>query len=153
MIPGKDRPFVFEDLTIGMAWTFHRTMRAEDMEATMALTGDQNGYHVDPAFAKAAGFGKIIVPGLLPSSMFTKIGGNLNLLAREMVFRYLMPVYLGDCLEARLEVSALNPDRRIAVFDGHIINQDGAVVLTCRLEGHLPQSEWGHPEKPEPYFP
>lgn len=143
---------IFEDLKIGMRWSFRRTLTGEDMEATMALTGDQGGYHVDEAFAVAAGFQRLIVPGLLPASMFTKIGGNMNFLAREMRFTFLKPVYVGDTLEAEITITTLDPERKIATFEGTLTNQEGVTVLTCETRGHLPLPEWGVPVKPPAYF-
>lgn len=143
----------FSDLRLGMRWTFRRDITASDHETTMALTGDQGGYHVDQRFARAAGFRTTIAPGLLAASMFTKLGGDLNYLAREMVFNFHRPVYVGDRLEAVIEIVEIDPERRLAVFEGTITNQDGEQVLTCRSTGHVPPEDWGVPEKPAPHFP
>ncbi len=148
-----DEHLTFADLRVGMRWVFRRRITAGDLEATMALTGDRGGYHVDERFARAAGFDTVIVPGLLPASLFTKLGGNLNFLAREMVFNFRRPVYVGDRLEAVIEIVEIDPERSLAVFEGAITNQDGEQVLTCRTTGRVPPAEWGVPRKPPPYFP
>ncbi len=140
----------FADLAVGMRWSFRRTITAEAMEATLQLTGDLGGYHTDAGFARAAGFRELIVPGLLPASMVTKLGGELNFLAREMNLRFLKPVYVGDVLEASLEITGLEPGRRHVTIEGAITNQHGETVLTCRVAGTVPPAAWGVPRKPPP---
>lgn len=137
----------------GLRLRFRRTVTEADLAAAVHLTGDQNGYHVDAAFARAAGFRTAITPGLLQASLVTKLGGDLNLLAREMRFRFHKPVYPGDTLEAEVEVVEAEPERRRIACEATVSNQHGEVVLTCRVEGHLPAPEWGTPVKPPPRFP
>ena len=143
----------FEDIHVGWRRSWRRVIGEEDIQATIALTGDQGGYHVDEAFAKAAGFRTIIAPGILQASMPTKIGGELNFLAREITFRFLKPVYAGDVLEVTMEVAAIDAERRLVTMEGEVTNQDGEVVLTMLTHGHFPRSEWGIPDKPPPSLP
>ena len=44
--------------------------------------------------------------------------------------RFLQPVYAGDTITARCEVTSLNEERRIAILDCSCINQDGDQVMT-----------------------
>lgn len=111
------------------------------------MTGDHGGYHVDEAFARRAGFRTVITPGLLQAGMMTKLGGDLNFLAREITFSYLKPVYAGDVLDAVITVTAVEPAKNRLTMQGQITNQAGEVVLTCRTTGYLPKPEWGVPDK------
>ncbi len=143
----------FEDIHVGWRRSWRRIISEEDIQATIALTGDQGGYHVDEDFAKAAGFRTVIAPGILQASMPTKIGGELNFLAREISFRFLKPVYAGDALEVTMEVAAIDGEKRMVTMEGQVTNQDGEVVLTINTHGNFPHPEWGIPSKPPPPLP
>ena len=142
------RHLLIDDLKVGDTFSFRRTITEDDLRATIALTRDQGGYHVDERFAQAAGFRTVITPGLLQASMATKLGGDLNFLAREISFTYLKPVYVGDELEVVLRVERVEPARRLTELSGDIRNQHGEVVLKVRAAGHLPHPDWGLPVRP-----
>ncbi len=136
------------EVRVGWRRTWRRTIEEADIRATIALNGDQGGYHVDEAFARAAGFRQVIAPGLLQAGMVTKIGGDLSFLAREITFRFLKPVYAGDTLEVDCRCVAFEPGNRLVTLEAEVTNQDGDVVLSCRTVGHLPKPEWGDPVRP-----
>jgi len=140
--------YLIGDLRPGQVFRWRRTISEEDLLAAVRLTHDRGGYHVDPAFARRAGFREAIAPGLLQASLFTKIGGDLNFLARDIGFRYFKPVYAGDCLDVEVTIKTVEPDKNRISIDGRVINQSGEVVVTCESTGYLPRPEWGVPEKP-----
>lgn len=139
--------YLIDDMTLGRTFRWRRTITDADVQATIRLTGDHGGYHVDEAFARKAGFRAIIAPRLLQASMGTKLGGDLNFLAREITFRYLKPVYAGDTLDVEMAVTAIESSKNRIRLEGQITNQAGEVVLTCTATGHLPKLEWGVPDK------
>lgn len=139
-----------EDLHVGWRYSWRRTVVDADFQAAIAFCGDQGGYHVDEAFAVAAGFRGLIAPGLLQTGMVASIGGHLNLLAHEITFRYLKPVYAGDALEASCQVVAIEAERRRVSLHAEITNQDGEIVLTAEVAGYMPDPAWGVPAKPPP---
>jgi acyl dehydratase len=144
------RHWLIEDLAVGQRFTWRRSITHEDILATVRLTGDQGGYHVDEAFARRAGFRTLIAPGLLQGSLATKLGGDLNFLAREMAYQFLKPVYAGDDLEVSFEVVAVEREKNRVTFQGGVINQAGEQVVTFRATGYMPRADWGVPVKPGP---
>lgn len=146
-MPEQEPHYLIDDMTIGRKFRWRRAITAADVQATIRLTGDHGGYHVDEAFARRAGFRTVIAPGLLQASMGTKLGGDLNFLAREITFRYLKPVYAGDTLDVEMAVTAMEKAKHRITLEGQITNQSGEVVLTCTAIGHLPRPEWGVPDK------
>jgi acyl dehydratase len=142
--------YVIEDVHVGMEFSFSRTVTEADLEATMRLTGDHGGYHTDPEFARAAGFQSVIVPGLFQAGLGTQIGGHLNFLAREITFRYLKPVYVGDVLRCTMRISAVQPEKNRIELQGEVVNQRGEQVLSTAGYGYLPRAEWGVPKRPPP---
>ena len=143
-------PQTFDDLHLGWKHSLRRTITQADMEQVIRVTGDQGGYHVDDDFARAAGFRTLITPGLLQAGMLTEIGGRLNFLAREMRFQFTNPVYVGDTLEACVEVTALDPGKELVTMSAQVSNQDGAAVLQAEIRGYMPRRAWGTPRKPPP---
>lgn len=146
-MPGAAPYHRIEDLHVGQSFRWRRAITEADLWATIRLTGDHGGYHVDEAFARRAGFRTVITPGLLQAGMMTKLGGDLNFLAREITFSYVKPVYVGDVLEAVITVTAVEPAKNRLTMQGQITNQIGEVVLTCQTMGYLPKPAWGVPDK------
>jgi len=142
--------FLIDDLYVGWQRTVTRRITEADLHATIQLTGDQGGYHVDEGWAQTVGFHTVITPGLLQAGMVTRIGGELNYLAKEITFRYLKPVYVGDTLRATMTVTEVDRDRNRIALAGEVTNQHGEVVLACDTHGYLPRAEWGKPAKPPP---
>ena len=70
--------------------------------------------------------------GLLTATLPTKIGGDLNLIAREMTFRFHRPVFAGDTIECVVTLrSAEQADGFLnIVTEWKCINQHGQEVMT-----------------------
>lgn len=141
-------PVYISDVFVGMQRTCTRSVTEADLRATLQLTGDLGGYHTDEAFAQAAGFRTLIVPGLFTAGMATQIGGSLDFLARDIRFGYLKPVYVGDALRCTMSVTGVDVDRNRIEMAGEVVNQDGERVLTVECYGYLPRPDWGVPRKP-----
>ncbi len=47
----------------------------------------------------------LIVHGLLTTTLPTKIGGDLNYIARQMVFEFLWPVFTGDTIRCEVTIN------------------------------------------------
>ncbi|HUJ73884.1 MAG TPA: MaoC/PaaZ C-terminal domain-containing protein [bacterium] len=137
-----------DDLHVGWKRTWRRIITQADMEAMIRLSGDQGGYHVDESFARRVGFRTVITPGLLQASMVTKLGGDINFLAREVTFSYLKPVYVGDELEVVWEVLEVEREKNRIRVRSTVTNQAGEQVLDCHGFGYMPRPEWGQPIKP-----
>jgi len=144
----EHRHWLIDDVRVGQEFTWRRGITSADIEATVRLTGDQGGYHVDEGFARQAGFRTVIAPGLLQGSLPTKLGGDLNYLAREMNYVFLKPVYAGDDLTVVFRIVAIEREKNRLSVEGEVTNQAGERVLTFRSSGHLPRPEWGVPAKP-----
>ena len=136
-----------DDVNVGDRHVFRRSITADDLREMVRLTGDRGGYHVDERFARAAGFRTVITPGLVQAGMATKVGGELNFLAQEITFRYHRPVYVGDTLEAVVEITTVDRGRRRITLETAITNQHGETVLTSTAQGFLPKADWGIPDK------
>ena len=116
----------------GQKYTWQRTFSREDVEAFARVSGDRGSHHLRPDEA-----GRIMVHGLLTATVPTKIGGDLDYIAREMTFEFLRPVFVGDTVRVDAVVTKVTHEAghlAVAVaFECH--NQDGKKVLSGSTHG------------------
>lgn len=116
----------------GQTFSWQRTFTREDVEDFARLSGDAGTHHVTQD-AK----GRIMVHGLLTATLPTKIGGDMNYIARQMTFEFLRPVFVGDTIRVHGTVTRVSPGEaqlQVAVaFECR--NQNGRMVLTGTSHG------------------
>jgi len=117
---------------IGEIFTFERTFDHDDVLAFLKLSGDAGSHHAVPGPD-----GRRLVHGLLTATVPTKLGGDLDYLAREMTFEFLRPVYTGDTIRCELAVTEVEAkeDRVRLAFTGVCRNQHGHDVLRLSTRG------------------
>ena len=125
----------FAKIEEGQAFSFRRTFTDGDVSLFCGVTGDYNPYHIDETFAQENWFGRRIIPGLLTGSMITHIGGMLGMLATEMHFQYLKPVYSGDTVTCVVTVVKKDVEKRTFVMRAAFTNQDDVEVLSAQFSG------------------
>jgi 3-hydroxybutyryl-CoA dehydratase len=117
---------------VGQTFSWQRTFTLEDVEAFARLSADRGTHHLQPDAS-----GRIMVHGLLTATVPTKIGGDLDYIAREMTFEFLRPVFVGDTVRVDAVVTKAVPEAGhlgVAVeFECH--NQDGKKVLSGSTHG------------------
>ena len=112
----------------GQTFTFRRTFTDGDVSMFCGVTGDYNPFHTDEEFARETRFGARIVPGLLTGSMMTHIGGLLGVLAAEMQFTFLAPVYIGDTVTCTVTVASVD-ERGVVRAEAAMVNETGVEVV------------------------
>jgi len=114
-------------MKVGETLSWKRTFTEEDIALFAKLSGDQGEHHLVPNEQ-----GRLMAHGLLTATLPTKIGGDLNLIAREMVFRFHRPVFAGDTIECIVVLTAA--DEADAYWnvesEWKCINQNGKEVMT-----------------------
>ena len=116
----------------GTVISYERTFTREDVEAFADLSGDRGAHHEEPDED-----GRLVVHGLLTATLPTKIGGDLDMLARESTFRFHRPVYTGQRItcETTLE-EVVHGDGRADVDVGlSCHNEAGDLVLSGSVDG------------------
>lgn len=110
----------------GDVLTWERSFSVEDVRAFAGLVGDRGRHHLEPDAR-----GRVMVHGLLTASIPTKIGGDLDFLAREMRFEFLRPVWTGERIACRVTIDEAvpRPGRLDLVMSIVCVNQDGQEVL------------------------
>jgi len=119
-------------MQVGDTTSWERTFTEEDVRLFGELSGDQGIHHVESDEQ-----GRLMVQGLLTATLPTKLGGDMNFIAREMAFEFLRPVFAGDTI--RCEATITQNEQA----DGHINvavsfecrNQKDKIVLTGHTHG------------------
>ena len=116
----------------GDVFSWERTFNEEDIRLFGRLSGDEGEHHVVPDQQ-----GRLMVQGLLTATLPTKIGGDLNFIARELTFEFLRPVFAGDTVRCEVTVGGLEQiDHYTRMsFNWVCRNQHGKEVMTGRGYG------------------
>lgn len=114
-------------MEVGDTLSWKRTFTEEDISLFARLSGDEGEHHLVPNEA-----GRLMAHGLLTATLPTKIGGDLNLIARELVFRFHRPVFAGDTIECVVTLTSAEPGDGFmsVVSEWSCTNQHGKEVMT-----------------------
>ncbi|HKT22579.1 MAG TPA: hotdog domain-containing protein [Nitrososphaerales archaeon] len=119
-------------LAIGQKSTYTREFTREDVTSFAEISGDRGMHHMVPDSR-----GRIMVQGLLTATLPTKLGGDLNFIARKMTFEFLRPVFVGDTITCEGVVVKISEseDRLDVSMSIACRNQEGKEVLRGETEG------------------
>lgn len=133
-------------LDIGESAEYTRTIRAEDIAAFAAISGDDDPVHTDPDFAARTAFGRIIAHG---AHVMGLLSTTASMMSRRSVsrgatgtpvsagydrIRFTRPVFAGDTLTARYVIEAVDDARARTRARLEVVNQDGE---TCLVGTHI----------------
>jgi acyl dehydratase len=123
---------------VGEVRAFERRFTDEDVLEFQRLSGDAGHHHARPDAQ-----GRRVVHGLLTATIPTKLGGDMDFLAREMSFEFLRPVFTGDAIRCEMTIAEVTPEaRRVRLtLSGSCRNQDGKEVLRFLARGVVRDEE------------
>lgn len=124
-----------EDFVAGETAVFSRTFTEVDVATFIGITWDVNPYHTDERFCETHRVQRRIVPGLLVGSLLTHIGGIAAILASDISYEFLHPVYIGDTITATCTVEEVDARRGWARVEMVCTNQDHKVVVQGTVRG------------------
>jgi len=122
-----------DQLKIGDAAEFTKTISESDVYLYAGLTGDLNPAHINEAYAEKTFFKTRIAHGMLPAGFISgvlgmKLPGPGTIYVKQEL-NFLAPVRIGDTITARAEVIEINADKNRVRMKTTCTNQDGKVVL------------------------
>jgi len=119
-------------MQVGDVVTWQKTFTEDEVRLFTQLSGDSGVHHVT-----ADERGRLMVHGLLTATLPTKIGGDLNFIARQLTFHFLRPVYAGDTITCDVTLLEIEPDENYyRVRSGWSCrNQEGREVMTGEARG------------------
>ena len=119
-------------MKVGDTLSWERTFTEEDIRLFARFSGDEGEHHLEPDET-----GRLMVHGLLTATLPTKIGGDMNFIARQMIFQFLRPVFSGDtirCEVTLIEVGLGEQYSRVK-SSWRCLNQHGKEVMTGEASG------------------
>lgn len=121
----------------GETYTHERTFTHEDVLAFAELTGDDQSRHTEPDEE-----GRLLVQGLLTGSLLTKIGGDHEVLSRQIDLHFSKPVYTGQSLTCRWVTETLDNRGEHAHLEATVVVERPGesapeVVLEASVEGFV----------------
>jgi 3-hydroxybutyryl-CoA dehydratase len=125
-LPLREEEKRSEEIKVGNVLRWERSFTEDDVATFAKLTGDTGRHHV-----KRDVLGRVMVHGLLTASLPTKIGGDVNFIASELSFEFLLPVYTGDTVRCEVQVKRVTQEPKGTRLFLHMScsNQSGKEVL------------------------
>lgn len=126
------------EIRIGDVASFGKTITEADVYQFTGIIGNFNPTHVNKEFAEKAGLGKRTVPQMLVASLISKIfgteypGNGTVHVAQDLDF--IAPVFIGDTVEAKVEVTKIDGKSKRVWLDVKCFNQENELVLTGESE-------------------
>ncbi|MCU0586578.1 MAG: MaoC family dehydratase [Syntrophobacteraceae bacterium] len=122
-----------DELSLGDAATFSKTISETDVYLFAGITGDFNPAHVDEEYARQTAFKGRIAHGMLTAGLIShilgmKLPGPGAIYVRQEL-RFLAPVRIGDTITARAEVIEIMAERKLVRMRTTCTNQGGTLVL------------------------
>ena len=119
-------------MKVGDVVVWERTFSEEDVRRFAEHSGDEGVHHLQPDES-----GRLMVHGLLTATLPTKIGGDINFIARQLTFRFLRPVYSGDTVRCEVKIEGLTEAGGYTQLKSSWVcrNQHGKEVMTGEAEG------------------
>ena len=122
-----------ETIQVGDVFSGSRQFTQQEVEVFCKVTHDRNPLHRDEEFARRSKFGRLIVPGLLVTSIFADVLSDWDLLATEVLIQFVGPVYVDDTVEITIEIDAKDGPHLSAKFC--CTSRSGHPVLRGALKG------------------
>lgn len=134
----------FEELEVGLSAESTTTITEAHLVLFSGLTGDFNPVHVNERAASRSRFGGRIAPGMLTAGLVsavlgTKLPGPGSVYVGQTL-RFQDPVYPGDTVTARVEVTEIVPDRRRVRLRTTCHTREEQPVLEGEAEVWIPDS-------------
>ena len=119
-------------MKVGDVIAWERTFTEDDVWLFAHLSGDEGEHHREPDAQ-----GRLMIHGLLTATLPTKIGGDLNFIAREMQFKFLRPVFAGDTIRCEVTLTELEPGAQYNQLKSswRCLNQEGKEVMSGEASG------------------
>ena len=118
---------------IGQIATIEKKLDKQTVEAFASVSEDYNPIHLDEDFAKTTQFERPIVHGMLASSLISgllasKVPGAGSIYLGQSL-KFLRPIFVGETVTAKVEVTSLREDKPIAVISTQVLNANGEVAV------------------------
>ena len=124
---------MFNQISVGDSAQTARTISESDVYLFAGITGDMNPAHINAEYAGGTAFKKRIAHGILVCGLISKVlgeqlPGNGTIYVSQSV-RFKAPVYFGDTITAKVEVTEKREDKKLVLLKTTCENQEGTIVI------------------------
>lgn len=124
----------FDEMRVGDNAQLSRTLKAEDIQLFAAMSGDVNPAHMDPEYARSTQFHGVIAHGMWGAALISTVLGTQypgpGTIYLGQSLRFLRPLHVGDTLDVRLTVTAMDEKNHHLTMDCRCTDQHGGEVIT-----------------------
>jgi 3-hydroxybutyryl-CoA dehydratase len=124
---------IIEQLKVGDAAEFGKTISESDIYLYAGITGDFNPAHVNESYAENTFFKTRIAHGMLTAGLISAVLANQlpgpGTIYLKQDLRFLAPVRIGDTITARVEIIELIHEKNRVRLKTVCSNQEGVIVL------------------------
>ena len=135
--------YFVEDLTVGQAASYAKTVTEADIVLFAGVSGDTNPVHLNQEFAAKTMFKGRIAHGMLSAGFISTVLGTKlpgpGAIYMSQSLKFKAPVRAGDTVVARATVTAIVPDKRrvtlattCRVGDTVVIEGEAVVMVPSR---------------------
>jgi len=121
------------EIQVGDTASMTKQISDKDVRTFAEISGDKNPVHLDDEFAAQTFFKKRIAHGALSGALISAVLGMVmpgpGTIYLSQTLNFKAPVYIGEEITARLEVTAYRANKRITTLKTEVINQEGKLVL------------------------
>ncbi len=148
----------FDEIKVGDHAKLVRTLTARDIDIFAIMSGDVNPAHVDPEFAEADIFHKVIAHGMWGGALIsTVLGTELpgpGTIYLDQSLKFLKPVTLGDTVTVKVTVTEILEDKHQLILDCECTNGNGKAVIKGEARVMAPKEKIRRPrvEMPDLYL-
>jgi 3-hydroxybutyryl-CoA dehydratase len=128
-------------VTVGDSRSFSKTIAESDVYLFAGITGDFAPNHVNEEYMRSTTYGRRVVHGALligfmstTSTMISSAsaqGGEVPMSLGYDRIRFLAPVFIGDTIEVRYVITAIDPVRRRSTAKIEIVSQTSELVAVA----------------------
>jgi len=121
----------WDDMNIGDAATFTKTITETDVILWVGLTGDLNPIHIDREYSKTTRFGDVIVPGVMVLGLISNtitMATFGNVYANQSI-KFLKPVYIGDTITATATIVEKIEAKHLVKLETKCVNQKDELIM------------------------
>jgi 3-hydroxybutyryl-CoA dehydratase len=125
---------VFQQVHIGEERTIQKTISESDVYLYAGIVGDFHPNHVNAVYAAGKLGARVahgsLLPGFVSRCTVELIGDRLTppgYAAQSFGIKCVAPVFIGDTISVRVQITGIDPERRKVVMSSEITNQDGTI--------------------------
>ena len=120
-------------IKVGDKATLSKAFSGSEVENFAKISLDENPIHLNKEYAESTVLGQPVVHGILVASLLSGLmGGKFpghGTVYLGQTLKFMAPVYIGEEIEASVEVIKIRKDKPIITLKTQCVKRDGTIAL------------------------